>query len=349
MKNVLIVKPSSLGDIIQATCILPVLRAGFPGIRITWLVFQHNAEVLAHHPLIERVLVMRRNAHRLKQLPKLVRELRTANFDAVIDIQGLLRSAVLSRLTGCSRRIGYANGREQSPWFYTETHDIPTRAMHAVDGYLRLCERLGASLPDQVTFPLPLADAHRHFVEHLIADFVGADPLVTLCPTARWSSKCWPEAHYAALADLLGESLKAKVIWLGAPREVEMVGRVASQMRHPCLDLSGRLTIMQLAALLERSDLFVGNDSGLTHLAAATKTRTLALFGPTDPLRTGPYNPLATVVRSSLQCMPCFKRECRSLACLTQITPESVAGACRDRLHCGAQPAGQQGVKQFSA
>jgi heptosyltransferase I len=348
MKNVLIVKPSSLGDIIQATCILPVLCSSFPGIRITWLVFQHNAEVLANHPLIERVVVMHRNDHRLRQLPNLIHELRAANFDAVIDIQCLLRSAALSRLTGCSRRIGYANGREQSTWFYTETYDIPTRTMHAVDGYLRLCELLGASLPDQVTFPLPLADDHRHVVEHLIADFVGADPLVTLCPTARWKSKCWPEAHYAALADLLCESLKAKVILLGAPRELEMVGRVARQMRHACLDLSGRLTIMQLAALLERSDLFVGNDSGLTHLAAATKTKTVALFGPTDPLRTGPYNPLATVVRSSLQCMPCFRRECRSLACLTQITPETVAGACKDRLHSVFQPASHQDARNIT-
>jgi len=328
MKNILIVKPSALGDIVQATCILPVLSSRFPDAKISWLVFEHNAEVIANHPLLHRVITMKRQGSLLGHYPSVIRALREARFDAVIDIQGLLRSALLSFLTGCARRIGYANGREQSTLFYNEVYDIPTRGMHAVDGYLRLCEMLGAPRPDKVTFPLPVNDTHRERIGALIPTSSVEKPLVTLCPTARWKTKCWPEASFAALADLLCEQVNAGIILSGAPDEKEIVGRVARLMKHECLDLSGRLSIMELAAVLERSDLYVGNDSGVMHLASATGTKTVAIFGPTDPNRTGPYNPLATVVRADLNCMPCFKKECATMDCLKNLAPETVAEAC---------------------
>ena len=332
MKNLLIVKPSALGDVIQATCVLPLLKASIPDSRISWLVFEHNAAIVRQHPLVDHVITLDRNGRFLPQFPALLRQLRGAHFDTVIDLQGLLRSAVLSRLTGCPRRIGYANGREFSTRFYTEVYDIPTKSIHAVDGYLRLCQSLGMSLPSQVTFPIPLQDIHRNRIDTVISDFIGKDPLISICPTAKWETKCWPEESFASVADLLSERVKARVVLLGSPAESTLVGRIARRMRHVPLDLSGRLSILEIAALLERSALFVGNDSGLMHLASATGTSTVAIFGPTDPRRTGPYNARARVATLNLHCAPCFRRNCESRRCLKELSPERVAQMCLEEL-----------------
>lgn len=332
MKNVLIVKPSALGDIVQATCILPMLKNAFPGIRISWLTFEHNAEIVRDHPLIDGVISIRRKGGIFRALPGLVRSLRDPGFDTVIDLQCLLRSAIFSRLTGCSRRIGFADGREQATLFYTETYDIPRHAMHAVDRYLTLCTRLGAALPVRATFPVPVRDVHRAGVSTLLADLARGKNLVTMCPTAKWQSKQWPAASFAAVADILANRCNAKVALLGSPSEKDLVAEVASRMTHQCLDLSGRLSLMEVSALFERADLFVGNDSGLMHLAAATRTPTAAIFGPTDPARTGPYNSRARVIRSHVECMPCFKRTCENPRCMVELTPQAVAGVCEEIL-----------------
>ena len=332
MRNILIVKPSALGDVIQATCILPLLKTYAPGSRISWLVFEHNAEVVRNHPLIDHVISINRSGSFLPQFPGLLRKLREARFDTVIDLQCLLRSAFLSRLTGCSRRIGYANGREFSTLFYTETYDIPRDTIHAVDGYLRLCQSLGLSRLGEVIFPLPLKDAHRSRVDALISDFAGKHPVVSICPTAKWETKCWPEQSFATLADLLSERMKVRVVLLGAPSETEVVGRIGRRMRHEHLDLSGKLSILEVAALLERSALYIGNDSGLMHLASATGTKTVAIFGPTDPRRTGPYNGQARVATLNLYCSPCFKRNCASCRCLKELSPEAVTHICLEQL-----------------
>ncbi len=335
MRNILIVKPSALGDVIQATCVLPLLKSHAPASRISWLVFEHNAEIVRNHPLVDHVISINRNSGFSRQMPHLLRELRTGQFDIVIDLQCLLRSALLSRLTGCTRRIGYANGREFSTLFYTETYDIPRATMHAVDGYLRVCKLLGVSGRETVSFPIPLNDEHRRRVHSLIADFKGEDPLISICPTSKWKTKCWPEESFAALADLLSERVKGRVVLLGAPSEREIVRRVGERMRHEYLDLSGKLSLMEAAAVLETSRLFVGNDSGLMHLASATQTRTVSVFGPTDPKRTGPYNEKAKVASLGLACSPCFKRRCDSCRCLKDLAPEMVAETCIEHLNNG--------------
>jgi lipopolysaccharide heptosyltransferase I len=343
MKNILIVKPSALGDVIQATCVLPGLKRLSPDGRISWLVFSHNADIVADHPLIDGVVSVSRKTGAWRQLPGLAARLRAAGFDAVIDLQGLLRSALFGFMTGAPRRIGFANGRERSTLFYTESHDIPTRRMHAVDGYLRLIEALGAPPappPAEVSFPLPLTERHRERIRELTSDFVGEAPLVTICPTAKWVTKRWPEEHFAALADLLAGREKARIAFCGAPDDAEAIGRIMGKMRRPSLDLSGRLSLMELAALLERSDLYVGNDSGPMHLASATRTPTVAIFGPTDPKRTGPYNTRASVVASPLDCAPCFRRKCPTNECLRRLAPEEVHAACLERLKGGVRPCG---------
>lgn len=350
MQNILIVKPSALGDVIQATCVLAVLKNAFPAVRISWFVFEHNAEIVRDHPLVDSVLAVRRRGMGPAVLPGLIRSLRAPGFDAVIDLQGLLRSAVLSRLTGCARRIGFADGREQSSLFYTEKYDLPRDSMHAVDRYLALCQRLGAPIPDEPAFPIPVRDAHRSHISELLGDFARRGPLVAVNPTAKWQSKRWPAASFAAVADTLVHRCDARIVLVGGVSETSTVSEVATHMVQESLDLSGRISILELAAILERADLFLGNDSGPMHLASATRTPTVAVFGPTDPLRTGPYNPLARVVRVHLDCMPCFRRICERPRCMEDLTPQTVAGVCEEVLSMGRKkPEEQQGFSAGAA
>jgi lipopolysaccharide heptosyltransferase I len=329
MQNILIIKPSALGDVIQTTCMLPVIKNYNPDARISWLIFEHNKDIVANHPLIDEVFIWRRRGSSLRDLWSLIKELRSRRFDAVIDVQGLLRSAVIGRFTGCKCRIGFKNAREMAPWFYTEKYNIPTRKMHAVDGYLKLCEALGMPKLSEVNFPLPIKPHHQEKVSALL----GEQPklLIVICPTARWETKCWPQASFAALTDKLKDKYQATIVFVGAPNEKEIIKNITNLMQSDSIDLSGQLNLMEVAALLEKADLFVGNDSGLMHMASATKTSTVAIFGPTDPKRTGPYNPLARVVKADLDCMPCFSKSCKcDIQCMRQLSVEKVVKACNE-------------------
>jgi lipopolysaccharide heptosyltransferase I len=329
MQNILIIKPSALGDVIQVTCMLPVIKQHNPGVKISWLIFEHNKDIVANHPLIDEILVWRRRGSSLRDLWDLIKKLRNRKFDAVIDVQGLLRSAVIAWLTGCKRRIGFKNAREMAPWFYTEKYDVPTRKMHAVDGYLKLCEALGMPKLNEINFPLPIQQHHQEKITALLG--TQQKPVIIICPTARWQTKCWPASYFAALADKLKNKYHGTIIFIGAPNEQEKIKHVIDFMQEDAVDLTGKLNLMEVAALLEQSNLYIGNDSGLMHMAAATKTPLVAIFGPTDPKRTGPYSSNAKVVKADLSCMPCFARECKyNHECMRELSVEKVTQACNE-------------------
>ncbi len=331
MQRILIVKPSALGDVVQATSVLPVIKARYPWVHISWLVFRQNAEALRDNPWIDDLIVVDRKGLSLRRIGALVRTLRARKFDLVLDLQCLLRSGLITFATGSRRRVGYANGREGSVLFYNETHEIP-RDIHAVDGYLLMCRKLGCRAPGEVRFVLPGGPPERSRVERLLGSSNGQGPLVAVCPTAGWPSKTWPAGRFAAVADSLVEEHGARIVWLGAPEEREQGERAAGSMTHDSLNLVGRLTLPEVAVLLRRSDLYVGNDSGLMHMAAAAGTRTVVVFGPTDPKRTGPYTAGSRVVSAGLDCQPCFRKTCPRPDCLSQVLPEHVWAVCREAL-----------------
>ncbi|GAG16987.1 unnamed protein product, partial [marine sediment metagenome] len=162
---------------------LPVIKRYNPDAKISWLIFEHNQAIVANHPLIDEVFIWHRHGNLLRGIWGLIKKLRSRKFDAVIDVQGLLRSAVIAWLTGCKRRIGFANAREMATLFYTEKYNIPTLTMHAVDGYLALCEALGMTKLKEVVFPLPIKSQHQQKITALLGE---QQLVITICPTARW-------------------------------------------------------------------------------------------------------------------------------------------------------------------
>ncbi len=337
--RILIIKPSSLGDIVHALPTAAALRRRCPSARVTWLAKREWAGVLEGNPDIDGVLAVDLS---VAGWPAAIRAVRAGRFDLVVDLQGLLRSAVLGWASGAPVRIGFANGREGSPWFYTERVPVPNPAVHAVDRYLLVARHLGAQpeRPDSLAFPLPRDPQAESWVGALLQSegVQAGTALAAVNPSARWVTKRWPAESFAAVADHLQEKVGARAVLIGGQAERSVGEEVIRRMQTRPIDLVGRTTVKELIALLRRLRVLVTNDSGPMHLAAALGVPVVALFGPTDPGRTGPYGAGHTVLRSGIPCSPCFSRTCRNtklMECLTTIRPEQVIDATMPLLNQG--------------
>lgn len=338
--NILIIKPSSLGDVVQALPVLKILRQKYPHATIDWLVNEEVADILRDNPYLHTIhrwdrAIWRRPRCFLKALrnaASVVRELRRSRYDVVFDLQGLFRSAVLAFLSGGETVIGFANAREKAPLFYRKKVELPTKEMHSVERYIFA---VGGDVSAEKEFPIEFSAEDREITESLLArmDYSTNKPFAILVPGARWPTKRWPPKQFAALADRLVKGEGVQVGLIGAPGEAALIQRIASLSRCRTMDFSGKTALKQLAYLLKKADLVVGNDSGPIHIAAAVGTPVVALYGPTSPLRTGPYGENHTVLTSSLPCRPCFSRKCAvSVACMKTISVDSVFEACKPYL-----------------
>lgn len=328
VRRLLIVKPSSLGDVVHALPTLAALRRRFPSATFSWLVKREWAEVLEGNPDLDEVLAVDLSA---QGWPAAIRAVREGRFDLVVDLQGLLRSAVLGWASGSAVRVGFANGREGSPWFYTHRVPVPDASLHAVDRYLLMARFLGAEpeKPGPSAFCLPRDPAAEARVEALLAaaGVQAGTMLVALNPSARWMTKRWPAESFAAAGDWLQRREGVRVVVVGSGKERSAGDEVIRCMQTAPLDLVGKTTMKELIALLRRLRVFITNDSGPMHLAAAVGTPVIAPFGPTDPARTGPYGAGHAVLRSGVACSPCFSRRCANavdMECLTAIHPQQV-------------------------
>ena len=249
----------------------------------------------------------------------------------------------MARLTGCDHRIGFANAREGSPMFYTQRVAVPSVPMHAVDRYLLVAEALGATRPTQPRFEFVERSKDRGAVETMLAraGIVAQQPWVAMNVSARWETKRWPAQHFAGVADRLSEAHALPVVLIGGPAERPESLAVTALMHTKAIDLTGQTPVGLLPGLLRRATVLVTNDSGPMHIAAAVGTPVVALFGPTDPVRTGPYGMGHVVLSHAVECRPCFRRDCTravSLECLTAVRPEQVVRAVEQQLERSRKP-----------
>jgi lipopolysaccharide heptosyltransferase II len=265
-----------------------------------------------------------------------VPSLRAARYDLAVDLQGLFRSAVMARLAGCPARIGFADGREGSPFFYTERVTVPTSDMHAVDRYLLVADALGAKR-DAPSFQFRDLEEDRARVGQLLArhGIPSGTAWIAVNPSARWPTKRWAPERFAAAADELQRSGAGRIVLIGGPEARPEARAVAGRMHTPPVDLTGQTDVALLPALLKSAAVLLTNDSGPMHVAAAVGTPVVAVFGPTSPVRTGPYGAGHRTLNAGIPCSPCFSRTCRNpvqLECLTGIAPEAAAAAVRELL-----------------
>jgi len=332
--RILLVKLSSFGDVLHALPTLEALRTAYPEGHLTWLVEAAYAPLLTGHPALDEVW----EAPRLKPaqictpanralLSRLRQRLASQPFDLVLDLQGLLKSAIWVALARSPRKVGYDRTRELSYLVLTERLKPFDPETHAVWRYLNLAHYLGAP-PALPRFRLGLTPGGA--APPLLPR--NGRPLAVLHPGARWPSKLWPGASWARLAQWLqGRGLQVAITGSAADRELS--GSIATQAGGAALNLAGRTTLAELAAVLLQARLAVTTDTGAMHLAAALGTPVAALFGPTAPWRTGPFGAGHEIVRLGLACSPCFKRRCPEPRCLEDLPVAAVQAACEKILY----------------
>jgi len=330
--NILIVKMSSIGDVIHTLPALNALRAHFPDARITWLVEEAASAIVASHEAIDRVLISKRGRwvkgllgpsclENAKEIFRFVAELRDTRYDLVIDFQGLMKSAVMVGLCRGKRKIGYNRTRE---WSYVALDErIRPYDMngHAIHRYLNLIRHLNVCT-SKIEFKISCGEKEVLRVHTILREegWSHGQPVVAMNPVARWETKLWDAEKFAHLADKLIAESGCLVVFTGNEADREEIAKIRSKMDHPCMDLSGQTDLRELAALYEISTCVVSTDTGPMHLAAATETPVVALFGPTAPWRTGPFGEGHQALRSDISCSPCFKRKCDSVACMRDIS-----------------------------
>jgi lipopolysaccharide heptosyltransferase I len=319
-RNILLIKPSAIGDVVHALPVLNLMRRRWPEARISWLVTPGCAGLLQGHKQIDEVILFERRRFgqawrspaMLAALWRFSRGLPRRKFDLVVDLQGLFRSGWLAWKTRAPVRIGTSNARELGWLFYT--HRVPVSwDWHAIERSLAVAEALGCGR-EPVEFHFAVNDADRAAVADLVPP--GRRYAVML-PGTIWPTKRWPVEHFADCVGPLRERFGLESIVAGGAADSALAAGISGAM-----DLCGKTTLSQLVALLERAELVIANDTGPMHIAAALGRPLLAPFGPTNPQRTGPFGRLDTVLRAKVPCSPCYSRRCSHRSCLKWISPQ---------------------------
>lgn len=350
LSRILIIKPSSLGDVAQALPVAWALRALRPRSRIDWLVIPSCAGILDGLKAIDNVVPfdrkrfgrMWRSGRALASFVGFVRRLRAARYTTVIDLQGLLRSGIISRLSGAETRIGLGDNREGAGRFYTRIVPVPGE-MSSVDRYMLTAEALGAPAAAPRRFDLPIGDDDRHAAARLLADHGRPpfQPYVALVPGARWPTKRWPADRWAALIRRIRVDLDLVPVVVGGLDERAIIERIIQLDCGPLVDLVGRTDLKTLCAVLQEAQATVTNDTGPMHLASAAGCPVVAIFGPTSVRRTGPYGAGHVLFEGRAECAPCFQRQCRwagseqEMQCLLKIGVDETFSGLRRLVEAG--------------
>jgi ADP-heptose:LPS heptosyltransferase len=341
-KRILIVKPSSLGDVVHTLPLVHAIKRTAPSSYIGWVVQKGFAGIIAHDPAVDEVLTITIPSTSDPQAPRgvlwkatvatvstlldLRTKFRASPYDIVLDLHASFRSGLIARLNPGGIRVGFAEAKELNTWFQTDLIRLPDTVTHAVDKNLGFADYLGVSpiLEDfrLVTSPEARARADAFLSSHGVG--LG-ERIIYANAAARWETKFWYPEGWAELAELFMERLQANVVFAGSPDDLSYIELIARRMKRPPLIAAGKLDLLASVALLERADVYVGVDSGPMHIAAFTGTPVVALFGPTDPAKVGPYGSgHRVVVREDLHCLACRRRSCEDRKCLKGITPERV-------------------------
>jgi ADP-heptose:LPS heptosyltransferase len=331
--KVLIVRLSSIGDVVHT---LPTLAAlGHAGHETGWIVEAAARPLLEDHPLLAHGVVAAPPARgfSLGAARVTFESLRTGEYDVALDLQGLWKSAAWARASGARRVVGFAGRFRREPsstLLLTERADLPAAGRHVIDKNLALLRPLGMDALGLREFPLPPMTREDEEVGQELRE-LGLSEFVVLNPGGGWENKLWPAESFGALArGLADDGLRSLVTW--GPGEEGLADRVVA-VSGGAARRSFPTTLRQYVALARRARLVVAADTGPMHIACAVGTPVVALFGPTDPERNGPFRPADLVVRRAPSCAPCYGRHCKVHAgVMAGLGVDEVLRAARERL-----------------
>ena len=319
--RILIIKPSALGDIVHTLPVLQTLKACYPEVEIHWVVAKGLHTFLEGHPLIHRLWIFDRQKWKklsdlpttLREIKQFIRGLRAEHFDVSIDLSGLLRSGLITWMAGARMRLGFSNADEGSFLFYNrKTHGDMN--IHAVDRYLDLVRLLHCEVKE-VVFPMPPYKLDPPVLRALPEHFV------ILSPSAGKEANRWPAERFGQIAARLPFP---SVIIAGAA-EHDLAATVERHSDGRAINMAGRTTLKELLAVISKASFMISNDTGPQHIAAALNIPVFAIFGPANPVCTGPYGSLHTVIQKKISCSPCYRwKPCSHWRCMQEISVDEV-------------------------
>ncbi len=329
-RNICVIKPSAFGDVVQSLPILRALRQRFPDARISWLINQGLDSLLVGHPHIDHVIPYQRRGS-WSDWGTTLRDLRRRQFDLVIDLQGLLRTGVMTLATGAKWRVGLETAREGSRFSHNLTIPHSGRDVPAHARYWRVAEAFGAgALPREADIAVDPADTA--WAERQLRSLPS--PILAVNPGARWVTKRWPIESFAAVTRRAVEELGLSVALVGGADErtlTDVVSAVLTEAGHArqVVNLAGMTTLKQLAAVAQQARFLLTNDSGPMHLAAAMGTPVVGLFLCTSPERSGPPGSQHELIRTNVACAASYKKQCpqsgsKHMCCMANMDVEQV-------------------------
>jgi len=335
--KILIIKPSALGDIVHTLPFLAALRSRFPRAAIHWVVARGLHRLLENHPLLDRLWVIDKDGWKkpgrlfttLGEIAGLWRGLGREGYDLAVDLSGLFRSGLITAASRAKIRLGFSDSDEGSPFFYNDKI-VGGGQIHAIDRYLKLAARLGCALPNpaEIAFPLPPFAENPPIMAELPARYL------VMAPSAGKPANRWPAERFGQLA----ARLELPTVVIGGAGEAEIVAAVVRHAQGKAISLAGRTGLTELMAVLKRASFMVANDTGPMHLAVALQVPVFAIFGPANPVRTGPYGGMHTVIRRETDCAPCYRwQPCSHWRCLLDLEVDTVHDIIINKLNRIAQ------------
>jgi len=353
--RILIVRLSAHGDLIHTLPLLSALKKQNPNLHVGWLVESSAAPLLENHPLLEHIHVSHRTQwlclaknplnwpQIFREILALLAELRQANYEISLDVQGLLKSAIWPFLAGIPKRYGFHKTREFGDWFYTHKltyHDLGQPNIPVVERFLDFARALNGSVEAPEFVVPPVSEAARQHIDSLFAETDANLPLIVIAPFTRWESKHWLSEHWIQVLDELSR-WPVQVAILGAPGDTLDTAHLLKQLPDQNTakrihNLVGKTTWPDLYALFEQTRLLIGLDSAPLHIANAVGIPDIiGIYGPTASGRTGPIGRQHTTLTTALHCQPCHKAKCplNTQECMRQITPVAVLAMARQHLN----------------
>ena len=325
--NLLVIKLSSLGDIILSTPAIREIRRKFPHHKISFLVGEESKDVLLKCPYIDELLVadLKNRDKGIKGLLGIGRVLRKKNFDLVIDLQNSRLSHILSFLSLSLNRYGYNNNKLGFLLNHSLGDSKPK--IGPIEHQFKILKLLGIDLKDNQLelWPSPSDEEHIEnlFTTHWLSDdqkIIG----INISASKRWVTKCWPKEYIVRLCDEIGLR-NMRVVITGTEEDLPVADMLVNTAKSTkIINACGKTTVNQLAALIKRCVVYISADSSPLHIAAAVKTPIIAFFGPTDPVRHMPPAKDYFIIRKELPCSPCYKAKCKHKKCMNAITVEEV-------------------------
>lgn len=330
MKNFLIVKLSAIGDVIHALPVSYAIKETFPDAKVTWVVEPPAYDLLKMNPCVDKIILFQKKEFKtfagfMEKFFPFKKEVQSESYDAVLDLQGLFKSAAIAFFAKSNIKLGICNMREMSDKISKPVVGENSQG-HIVQRYLDTARAIGCKV-EKIIFPLEVPEVEQKKADAILkhAGFREGNNYAVLAIGANWANKRWTTENFAALSDWLYNKKICPVMIGGGEVDEQRAGEIESLIEIPPINLVGKTNLMQLTHIIKNAKFVIGGDTGPVHLAAGLKILTIMLMGPTDANRNGPFLQKENAIEVNRECKGCWKRACpKGEDCLEIISLEQV-------------------------